>query len=144
MILGIFLFSTFNLFARSFTCVLFGWEGGISLVAVVLILELLAYSIFKVATLDLRHWAPLYWCKGWTTTILLRVLIKIVTDWTARVQFRSPQDVGGAYFIFNLFSTLAMALVSAEGYEEIVGAGVGNAWEGEAERSGCSLRKGLG
>ena len=47
-----------------------------------------------------------------------RLLIKLMTGWTACVQFRHPLDVGGAYFTFTIFMSMAIGMVSVAVYDE--------------------------
>ena len=61
-----------------------------------------------------------------------RLLTKLATDWAATVQFRHPNEVGGSYFLFSIFLTVLMGLVSAFFYDH-----------SEAEKSspeGCSWK----
>ena len=40
------------------------------------------------------------------SSIFMRVLVKIITDFTSIVQFRHPNEVGGAYWLFGLVLTI--------------------------------------
>ena len=49
------------------------------------------------------------------------MIVKVVSDWTALVQFRHPQEVGGAYFTFSLALTVVLGIVAALRYEKVKG-----------------------
>ena len=52
-------------------------------------------------------------------TFFGRLMIKIMADWTACVQLRHANEVGGAYFSFTLtFMTAGIGMASALTYEE--------------------------
>lgn len=85
--------SLFNLFVRALACVLFFLHGA-SVVAAVLLSELLLYFIIKMVHGDFTYWAPIYGRAGIITAVLIRFLIKTVGDWTAVVQFRHPNKIG--------------------------------------------------
>ena len=64
------------------------------------------YFIYKVVRGDLRHWVPITGLTGSAVSVALRLVIKLVVDFTGCIQFRHPYDVGGLYFIMNLFLPL--------------------------------------
>ncbi|GMI48419.1 hypothetical protein TrCOL_g4150 [Triparma columacea] len=117
---SLYFLSAFNLLTRSFACVLFYIKGGISEVATLLGGELLIYFVIKGLRRDLWYWAPIYGGFGVFTSWLMRWGIKVIVDWTAVVQFRHPNEVGGAYFTFSLGLTVVMGVVAALQYEKVV------------------------
>jgi hypothetical protein len=117
---SLYFLSAFNLLTRSFACVLFYIKGGISEVATLLGGELLIYSVIKGLRRDLWYWAPIYGGLGVLVSWLMRWGIKVIVDWTAVVQFRHPNEVGGAYFTFSLGLTVVMGVVAALQYEKVV------------------------
>ena len=68
--------------------------------------NMVLYFIYKVVRGDLRHWLPLYGLTGSVISVLIRLVIKSVVDFTGCIQFRHPYDVGGMYFTLNLFLPL--------------------------------------
>jgi hypothetical protein len=117
---SLYFLSAFNLLTRSFACVLFYIKGGISEVATLLGAELLIYFVIKGLRRDLWYWAPVYGGFGVFVSWLVRWMIKVLVDWTAVVQFRHPNEVGGAYFTFSLGLTVVMGVVAALQYEKVV------------------------
>ncbi|GMI45976.1 hypothetical protein TrCOL_g5820 [Triparma columacea] len=117
---SLYFLSAFNLLTRSFACVLFYKKGGISEVATLLGGELLIYLAIKGLRRDLWYWTPIYGGLGVFVSWMLRWIIKVIVDWTAVVQFRHPNEVGGAYFTFSLGLTVVMGVVAALQYEKVV------------------------
>lgn len=105
--------SFFNLAIRTFFCILLYMKGGVALMYGVLALELAAYLLVKAARKDMWYWIPLYGVQGMIESVSARILIKIVTDWTACVQFRHPNEVGGYYFTINVLVNVLIGIASA-------------------------------
>jgi hypothetical protein len=64
-------------------------------------------------------------------SIVARVMVKIVTDFTSIVQFRHPNEVGGMYWMFGFVLTmgsLPVAIISAE-REHVAENGLKLAWK---------------
>ncbi|GMI32515.1 hypothetical protein TrCOL_g3266 [Triparma columacea] len=116
--LSLFFLSTFNLVTRSFACILFYMKGGFSGIASALGGEMLLYLLIKALRRDLWYWMPIYGFGGVLAASFARVFAKIVNDWTAMVQERHPNEVGGAYYTFSMFITITAGLVAAVGYEK--------------------------
>ncbi|GMI40269.1 hypothetical protein TrCOL_g11552 [Triparma columacea] len=117
---SLYFLSAFNLLTRSFACVLFYIKGGMSEVATLLGGELLIYFVIKGLRRDLWYWVPVYGGLGVFASFMFRWAVKVVVDWTAVVQFRHPNEVGGAYFTFSLGLTVVMGVVAALQYEKVV------------------------
>ena len=47
-------------------------------------------------------------------SVMMRVVIKIITDYTGVVQFRGPGELGGLYWTFSIFSAIAAVFASAK------------------------------
>jgi hypothetical protein len=93
-------------------------EGGLTGISIVLCAELLLYILVKALRRDLWYWMPIYGFGGVVVASFARVLAKVVVDWTALVQMRHPNEVGGAYFTFSLFVTITGGIIAALGYEK--------------------------
>jgi hypothetical protein len=117
---SLYFLSAFNLLTRSFACVLFYIKGGFSEVAMLLGGELLIYLAIKGLRRDLWYWMPIYGGFGVFTSWMMRWIVKVIVDWTAVVQLRHPNEVGGAYFTFSLGLTVVMGVVAALQYEKVV------------------------
>jgi len=80
-----------------------------------LVTEILLYLLFKLARGDFLYWIKIDGVLVIFVSFLLRVIIKALVDWTAVVQFRHPNKVGGFYFFVSLGLTIVMGLGKATG-----------------------------
>jgi hypothetical protein len=62
--------------------------------------------LVKILRGDFWHWLPVGGNAEIVSSILLRVVMKIITDFTSMVQFRHPNEVGGLYWLFGLLLTM--------------------------------------
>jgi hypothetical protein len=99
------LLSAGMLLIRCTTIVLLGLIGG-SWAFLYIGVDLGLYLLVKILRGDFWYWAPLGGKAEIANSIMLRVLVKIVTDFTSIVQFRHPNEVGGAYWLFGLLLTM--------------------------------------
>jgi len=109
-----------NLITRSFSCVVLYLSGGVSTAFMVLGAELCLYLVIKTARQDFWYWLPVYGAPGLFISLMVRVMAKLLADWTAVVQFRHPLDVGGAYFTSSLALTIAIGMWTALRYDKEV------------------------
>jgi hypothetical protein len=72
-------------------------------------LDILGFIAYKAFRNDLRYWIKLDGFAGLVFSILERSIAKIMCDYTAILQFRSPFELGGQYFTFN---TIFQVLIS--------------------------------
>jgi hypothetical protein len=110
------LFSASMLVLRCLTIVVLGLLGG-RWVSLYIGADLGLYLLVKIVRGDFWYWIP----AGGTTEILnsivCRLLVKVVTDFTSIVQFRHPNEVGGMYWMFGFVLTmgsLPVAILVAE------------------------------
>ena len=116
---SLFCLSASNLSVRSFACILFFTKVGFQGVVTLLAIELSIYLVIKLLRQDFKYWLPL---GGGLfenfASLIIRVYVKVITDWTAVVQLRHANEVGGAYFTFSLGLTIAMGAVAVALYEK--------------------------
>jgi hypothetical protein len=93
-------------------------------VATILGSELAFYFFVKLMRRDFRYWLALYGPSGVFAAFMMRWIIKLVGDWTGVVQFRHPNEIGGAYFTFTLGVTIAIGIFAALGYKKEEGEGI--------------------
>jgi hypothetical protein len=106
------LFTAGMLLIRCTTIVLLGLMGG-SWAFLYIGVDLGLYILVKILRGDFWYWVPF----GGTimeivSSIIMRVLIKIIVDFTSMVHFRHPGEVGGAYWLFGLLLTMVSLPVS--------------------------------
>jgi hypothetical protein len=74
------------------------------------------YLAYKLARRDLYHWVPLEGAAMVAQTLMVRVGIKAITDFTGVVQFRAPGEMGGAAWTFSQGSALVTSFVATHMY----------------------------
>jgi hypothetical protein len=70
-----------------------------------LICDMGFYFLQKTLRRDIIYWFPLPLAVSIPVSVLVRVMGKIVTDFTGCLLFKHPNELGGAYFSFNLMTT---------------------------------------
>jgi hypothetical protein len=70
------------------------------------------YMLAKILRGDFWYWIPVGGSAEIANSIISRVLVKIVTDFTSIMQLRHPNEVGGAYWLFGLLLTIGSLPVS--------------------------------
>jgi hypothetical protein len=99
------LFTAGMLLIRCTTIVLLGLMGG-SWAFLYIGADLGLYLLVKILRGDFWYWMPLGGNIEIVTSIIFRVIVKIITDFTSIVHFRHPNEVGGAYWLFGLLLTI--------------------------------------
>ena len=75
--------------------------------------DMALYLLQKVARGDFHYWAPFDGAFGVFLSLLLRVFIKTITDFTGVIHFRHPYELGGLYWTANMFLALLASFVCA-------------------------------
>ena len=83
--------------------------------------EFLLFLCAKAIRGDLWYWIPLHGALGAFVSFFCRLFAKLLTDWSAVVQFRHPSDIGGAYFSFSLVLTVLIGLYASASYSPDAG-----------------------
>ena len=76
------------------------------------VLDIGLFLIIKVFRDDFIYWLPLDCATSIWTSLLIRVIVKLVTDFTGVVQFRYPYEVGGAQWFFSHLTSITMLFVA--------------------------------
>ena len=69
------------------------------------------YLLQKIARGDFHYWMPVDGAIGLFVSLLMRVMVKTVTDFTGLVQFRHAYELGGVYWTANMLLALATSFV---------------------------------
>jgi hypothetical protein len=69
------------------------------------------YLLQKVARSDFPYWLPLEGKTDIAISIIARVMVKIIADFTGIAQFRASAELGGIYWSFNLFEGIVSAFL---------------------------------
>jgi hypothetical protein len=105
------LLSAGMLLIRCTTIVLLGLIGG-SWAFLYIGADLGLFFLVKILRGDFWYWLPV---GGWleiVSSILFRVVGKIIVDFTSIAQLRHPNEVGGVYWLFGLVLTIGSLPVS--------------------------------
>jgi hypothetical protein len=105
------LFTAGMLLIRCTTIVLLGLMGG-SWAFLYIGTDLGLYLLVKILRGDFWYWLPLGGKAEIVNSILLRVIVKIIVDFTSLAHLRHPNEVGGAYWLFGLLLTMVSLPVS--------------------------------
>jgi hypothetical protein len=105
------LFTAGMLLIRCTTIVLLGLIGG-SWALLYIGADLGLYLLIKILRGDFWYWMSLGGNIEIVSSILMRVCMKIIVDFTSIAQFRHPNEVGGAYWLFGLLLTMGSLPVS--------------------------------
>ena len=68
--------------------------------------DMALYLLQKVLRGDFHYWLPIEGKFGGLVSLLCRVIVKIISDFTGVIQFRHPQELGGLYWTLNMFLAL--------------------------------------
>jgi hypothetical protein len=100
------LYTAGMLLIRCTTIVLLGLMGG-SWAILYIGADLGLYMLVKILRGDFWYWIPFGGNLEIANSIFCRVTNKIIVDFTSLAQFRNPNEVGGAYWLFGLLLTMA-------------------------------------
>jgi hypothetical protein len=105
------LYTAGMLLLRCTTIVLLGLMGG-SWAFLYIGADLGLYILVKILRGDFWYWAPFGGNLEIVSSILARMMVKIIVDFTSIVHYRHPNEVGGAYWLFGLIITIGSLPVS--------------------------------
>lgn len=115
------LLSGLLLIVKCLTIVLFGLAGGKTLIFAYIGADLALYFIVKILRGDFWYWMPFGGLAEVFSSSFIRLIVKTLTDFTLIVQFRHPNEIGGAYWTFGLFLTTASLPFAISVYGQKVG-----------------------
>jgi hypothetical protein len=104
------------LLIRCMTVVVLGLIGS-SWVALYIGGDLCLYLVVKILRGDFWYWVPLGGTAEILVSIVARVLVKVITDFTSIMQLRHPNEVRGLYWTFGFMLTmgsLPVAIIIAD------------------------------
>jgi len=74
--------------------------------------DMALYLLQKVARGDFNYWIPVDGLGGLFASLLMRVVVKTITDFTGVIQFRGDAELGGLFWTVNMFLALLASFVS--------------------------------
>ena len=75
---------------------------GIQWVLVYLVGDMGLYFLYKILRRDLWHWIALEGAPSVVESVLERLIVKVLVDFTGVIQLRAAGEMGGCYFTFNM------------------------------------------
>jgi len=81
-------------------------------------LDIALYLAIKVMRSDFYYWIPASPLLEVLISVFLRVVVKIIADFTSIVHFRHPVEVGGAHWTFSLLLSMAGLPIAIKIFEE--------------------------
>jgi len=99
------LLSFCQLLGKSFEMAILVQVGGKTLAISVLGGEMVAYLIYKVVRGDFRYWMPMPRGTSLATSLIMRVTVKVICDFTGFLHARHPYEMGGLYWLMNMVFT---------------------------------------
>ena len=66
------------------------------------------YLTVKCVRGDLWYWLPMSERTQLINSLIIRISVKIISDFKSIVQFRHPSEVGGLYWLCGLVLTLPL------------------------------------
>jgi|NorSeaMetagenome_1021524.scaffolds.fasta_scaffold142156_1 hypothetical protein len=115
-------FSAAMLVLKSVTFVLL-WKVDTSYPTIYVVADCTLYLLYKIARDDFWHWFPITGALAVFGSVVMRILTKLVTDFTGMLDFRIPIEVGGAYWLFSTMLTFCALPGVIVLYEEEVRTG---------------------
>jgi hypothetical protein len=76
----------------------------------------LLYLLQKLARGDFLYWMPVEGAGGLAVSLLLRVIVKTLTDFTGVLQFRGAGEMGGLMWLWTMFLALVAPWVAVPVY----------------------------
>lgn len=73
---------------------------------------------YKALTQDFFYWTPMSRSASLVFTVFMRMIVKTITDYSASLISRTPNILGGSYWLFNFVMNQVTVLVSVYLYNE--------------------------
>ena len=74
--------------------------------------DMALYLLQKVARGDFHYWMPIDGAVGLFVSLVMRVIIKTIADFTGVIQFRGDAELGGLFWTVNMFLALLASFAS--------------------------------
>jgi len=116
-----YLLSFCQLLGKSLEMAILVQVGGKILALSVLGGEMVVYLIYKVVRGDFRYWVPMSRWPSLALSLLERVAVKVICDFTGFLHARHPYEMGGFYWLMNMVWTKAGVLGGIKLKEEFGG-----------------------
>ena len=109
--------STLHNLSRSIGCALLMASGGGTMILSVYGGEMLLYAAWKLFRRDFMAWFPVEGAFGILMSLLYRVVVKVIVDFSGCLLFRHPNELGGCAFSLSTVWAQIMPFVALWLYE---------------------------
>jgi hypothetical protein len=92
-------------------------------------IDMAIFFAYKLLRKDFWHFVPVHGVGGIVITTLIRIAVKLITDFTALLHARHPYELGGSYWAFTILSTPIVCFYFGFRYLEYVQSEDGKARE---------------
>jgi len=116
-----YLLSFCQLLGKSFAMAILVQIGGKTLAVSVLGGEMVAFLVYKLVRGDFRYWVPLPRGASLVLSLIERVIVKVICDFTGFLHSRHPYEMGGFYWLMNMVFTQASVFGAIKLKEEFGG-----------------------
>ena len=104
---SMYLLSFCQLLGKGLAMAILNQVGGKTLAVGVLVVDMGVYFLYKLVRGDLRYWLPLPRGISLVVSLIERVAVKVICDFTGFLHARHPYEMGGFYWLMNMVWTQA-------------------------------------
>jgi len=79
--------------------------------------DMAVYFLYKIVRGDFRYWLNVPNILSWTFSIVIRMGVKVITDFTLIVQYRGQLELGGMYWSWNILANQLFCFFSVYLYK---------------------------
>ena len=102
-----YLLSFCQLLGKGLAMAILNQVGGKTLAVGVLVVDMGVYFLYKLVRGDLRYWLPLPRGISLVVSLIERVAVKVICDFTGFLHARHPYEMGGFYWLMSMMWTQA-------------------------------------
>jgi len=104
---SMYLLSFCQLLGKGLAMAILNQVGGKTLAVGVLVVDMGVYFLYKLVRGDLRYWLPLPRGISLVVSLIERVAVKVICDFTGFLHARHPYEMGGFYWLMSMMWTQA-------------------------------------
>jgi hypothetical protein len=79
-------------------------------------IDMLVFLLYKIMRNDFYYWLPFTGITDTLVSLVMRIIVKTISDYTGIVHLRGSIEMGGIYWLFNSFIGLCVPFVSVKIY----------------------------
>ena len=78
--------------------------------------DMLFYLLQKIARRDFSYWIPIYGAPGLFVSLIVRVIAKVIVDFTGLVHLRHSGELGGIYWTVDMIISMILPVAATTIY----------------------------